>query len=133
MQYDTATAGQGDAQDSSKIMTLTVTPRTIDDTTTILDLDGEVDVYTAPMLKEAMTKQVDGGKKNLVVNLQKVEYLDSTGLGILIGGVKRLREIQGTLRMFGASPRITRIFDITGLNAIFDVYPTEQDALASSK
>jgi anti-sigma B factor antagonist len=129
MQNDTAV----ETQDSTKIMTLTVTPRTIDTTTTILDLDGEVDVYTAPMLKEAMTRQVDGGKKNLIVNLQQVEYLDSTGLGILIGGVKRLRESQGTLKMFGASPRITRIFDITGLNAIFDVYATEQDALNARK
>lgn len=130
MLNDTTTHNE---QDGSKIMTLTVTPRDIDGTTTVLDLAGEVDVYTAPMLKEAMTKQVDAGKRNLLINLSNVEYLDSTGLGILIGGVKRLRESQGTLKMFGASPRITRIFDITGLNAIFDVYANEQDALGGGK
>jgi anti-sigma B factor antagonist len=113
-------------------MTLTVTPRPLNEGTQALDLEGEVDVYTAPVLRQAIVEQVDGGTKHLVINLEKVEYLDSTGLGILIGGVKRLKEQGGSLRLAGPSARITRIFDITGLNKIFDVYPTEQDALAAA-
>ena len=111
-------------------MNLKVSPRTVNDSTLALDLEGEVDVYTAPLLRQAIMEQVDGGVKNLLVNLQKVEYLDSTGLGILIGGVKRLKEGGGSLRLVGPSARITRIFEITGLNKIFDVYGTEADALA---
>jgi anti-sigma B factor antagonist len=117
-------------------MNLKVTPRTVDGETKILDLEGEVgaaevDVYTAPVLRQAIVEQVDNGVKHLLINLTRVEYLDSTGLGILIGGVKRLKEQGGSLRLVGPSARITRIFEITGLNRIFDVYPTEQAALAA--
>lgn len=110
-------------------MNLKVTPRRIDDGTQALDLEGEVDVYTAPKLRQEIMDQVDSGVKNLLVNLTKVEYLDSTGLGILIGGVKRLKEQGGSLKLVGPSARITRIFEITGLNKIFDVYPGEAEAL----
>lgn len=110
-------------------MNLTVTPRRVDDNTQALDLEGEVDVYTAPLLRQEIMDQVDAGVKNLLVNLSKVEYLDSTGLGILIGGVKRLKEQGGSLRLVGPSARITRIFEITGLNKIFDVYTSEAEAL----
>jgi anti-sigma B factor antagonist len=113
----------------SSSMNLKVTPRRIDENTQALDLEGEVDVYTAPLLRQEIMDQVDGGVKNLLVNLQQVEYLDSTGLGILIGGVKRLKEQGGSLRLVGPSARITRIFEITGLNKIFDVYPSEGEAL----
>jgi anti-sigma B factor antagonist len=110
-------------------MNLKALPRRVDDTTQALDLEGEVDVYTAPLLRQQIMDQVDGGVKNLIVNLTKVEYLDSTGLGILIGGVKRLKEQGGSLKLVGPSARITRIFEITGLNKIFDVYASEAEAL----
>ena len=106
----------------SNSMNLKVTPRRVDDNTQALDLEGEVDVYTAPLLRQEIMDQVDSGVKTLLVDLNKVEYLDSTGLGILIGGVKRLKEQGGSLRLIGPSARITRIFEITGLNKIFDVY-----------
>lgn len=114
-------------------MNLKVTPRRVDERTQALDLEGEVDVYTAPLLRQEIMDQVEGGVTHLLVNLEKVEYLDSTGLGILIGGVKRLKEQGGSLKLVGPSARITRIFEITGLNKIFDVYATEADALGASK
>lgn len=112
-------------------MDLTVTPRVIGDNIKALDLKGEVDVYTAPVLRQEIVNLVDSGVKHVIINLTRVEYLDSTGLGILIGGIKRLKEQGGSLRLVGPSARITRIFEITGLNKIFDVYATEQDALAA--
>ena len=115
----------------STSMNLKVTPRSVQDTVQALDLEGEVDVYTAPLLRQEIMDQVDNGTNHLLVNLEKVEYLDSTGLGILIGGVKRAKEKGGSLKLVGPSARITRIFEITGLNKIFDVYPTESDAIAS--
>ena len=117
----------------SSSMNLRVSPRPISAGVHALDLEGEVDVYTAPVLRQEIVSQVDGGVKHLLVNLSKVEYLDSTGLGILIGGVKRLKEQGGTLRLVGPSARIQRIFEITGLNKIFDVYATEPDALAAGR
>jgi len=113
-------------------MNLKVTPRSLSQAVQALDLEGEVDVYTAPVLRQAIVDQVEAGVKHLVINLSRVEYLDSTGLGILIGGVKRLKEQGGSLKLAGPSARITRIFEITGLNKIFDVYASEQEALAAS-
>jgi anti-sigma B factor antagonist len=113
-------------------MNLKVSPRTAAGGVQALDLEGEVDVYTAPGLRQAIMDQIENGTKHLLIDLTRVEYLDSTGLGILIGGVKRLKEQGGSLRLVGPSARITRIFDITGLNKIFDVYATEQDALAAA-
>ena len=112
-------------------MNLKIDPRRLSDGMQALDLEGEVDVYTAPLLRQAIVDQVEAGTKHLLINLGKVEYLDSTGLGILIGGVKRLKEQGGSLRLVGPSARITRIFEITGLNKIFDVYSDEQAALAA--
>ena len=112
-------------------MNLKISSRGLNDGMQALDLEGEVDVYTAPMLRQAIVEQVEKGTKDLLINLNRVEYLDSTGLGILIGGVKRLKEQGGSLRLVGPSARITRIFDITGLNKIFDVYADEQAALAA--
>ena len=113
-------------------MNLKVTPRSLTNNVQALDLEGEVDVYTAPVLRQAIVDQVEAGVKHLVINLSRVEYLDSTGLGILIGGVKRLKEQGGSLKLAGPSARITRIFEITGLNKIFDVFASEQDALAAT-
>lgn len=113
-------------------MNLKVTPRPLDNAVQALDLEGEVDVYTAPVLRQAIVDQVEAGVKHLVINLSRVEYLDSTGLGILIGGVKRLKEQGGSLKLAGPSARITRIFEITGLNKIFDVFASEQEALAAT-
>jgi anti-sigma B factor antagonist len=113
-------------------MNLKVASRSATNGAVVLDLEGEVDVYTAPLLRQEMLGQADSGNRNLIVNLSQVEYLDSTGLGILIGGVKRLKELDGSLKLVGPSARILRIFDITGLNRIFDVYPTEEDAIAAT-
>jgi len=112
-------------------MNLKVTPRAVDATTVALELEGEVDVYTVPLLRQEVMDQVDKGIKRVIVNLAAVEYIDSTGLGILIGGVKRLKEQSGTMVLVGPSPRLSRIFDITGLNKIFGIYGTEAEALTA--
>ena len=120
-----------EAADAADAMTLTVTPRDAEGGARVLDLAGEVDVYTAPQLRSAIMGEVERGTKHLLINLHRVGYMDSTGLGILIGGVKRLRESGGALLLIGPTPRIARIFEITGLNTIFNVYASEQEALAA--
>jgi anti-anti-sigma factor len=62
----------------------------------VVELGGEIDVYTSPKVKDAITELIDQGHYNLVINLEKVRYIDSTGLGVLIGGLKRVREHGGT-------------------------------------
>lgn len=97
----------------------------------VIELEGEVDVYTAPQLKQQMISMLEGGAGNLIVNLTKVDYLDSTALGVLIGGLKRMREMDGNMVLVCPSPRIRRVFEITGLDKIFDIYNTEEDAVSS--
>ena len=84
--------------------------RTPSETTCILDIEGEVDVYTSPQLKQDLVQITERGVKRVIINLSKVEYLDSTGLGVLIGGLKRLREADGNLALVGPGMRIQRIF-----------------------
>lgn len=109
-------------------MNLKVETRSLDQTT-VIDLEGEVDVYTAPHLKQRIIELLDSGVKRVTVNLARVDYLDSTALGVLIGGLKRLRERDGTLDLICPNPRIKRIFEITGLDKIFDIYSSEEAAI----
>ena len=99
--------------------------RKVDEEVPLIHLEGEVDVYTAPQLKQQMISILEDGASELVVDLTKVEYLDSTALGVLIGGLKRMRERDGNMVLICPSPRIRRVFEITGLDKIFDIFNTE--------
>ncbi|MBC5805282.1 MAG: anti-sigma B factor antagonist [Candidatus Eremiobacter antarcticus] len=94
----------------------------------IVDLNGEIDVYTSPKVKETIMELIDAGHYALVINLEKVRYIDSTGLGVLIGGLKRVREHSGAVNLVCTNPQIKKIFDITGLVKIFGIYETEEAA-----
>jgi anti-sigma B factor antagonist len=96
----------------------------------VIELEGEVDVYTAPQLKQQMISLLEAGTKQMVVDLTKVEYFDSTALGVLIGGLKRIRERDGNLSLICPNPRIRRVFEITGLDKIFDIYNNGDEAKA---
>src|SRR2546421_4408183 len=111
-------------------MNLKVETHTVEENLAVIALNGEVDVYTSPRLKQEMVDLLNRGTVRLVVDLSAVQYLDSTGLGVLIGGLKRAREREGDLRLICDNPRILRIFEITGLTKIFDIYRNETDALA---
>ena len=99
---------------------------------TIVHVGGEIDVYTAPLLREALDKQVAAGRTDLVVDLEKVTFMDSTGLGVLVGRLKLVRGQNGTLRIVSAQERILKVFKITGLDKVFHIYPTVDDAAEAS-
>lgn len=94
----------------------------------VIKLEGEVDVYTAPQLKQQMISMLEAGTRQMVIDLTNVEYFDSTALGVLIGGLKRIRERDGNLALICPSPRIRRVFEITGLDKIFDIYSSADEA-----
>lgn len=102
--------------------------RTLEEELPLIELEGEVDVYTAPQLKQQMINLLESGAKEMVVDLTKVDYLDSTALGVLIGGLKRMREMDGNMVLVCPNPRIRRVFEITGLDKIFDIYNSVEDA-----
>lgn len=98
---------------------------------TVLAVRGEVDVYTAPRLRERLVELVAAGSRDVVVDLEGVEFLDSTGLGVLVGGLKRLRSHDGDLSLVCTQPRILKVFEITGLTKVFAIHPSVDAATGS--
>ena len=98
---------------------------------TVIEVGGEIDVYTAPKLKERLVSLVESGSYQLIVDMESVEFLDSTGLGVLVGGLKRVRAHDGWIDLVCTQSRILRIFRITGLNRVFSIYETVPEALAA--
>src|SRR5579859_3426730 len=96
----------------------------------VVDVEGEIDVYTAPRLRELLIDLVNKNNYQLVVNMEKVDFLDSTGLGVLVGGLKRVRDHEGALRLVCDQERILKIFRITGLTKVFAIYPSVDAAAA---
>ena len=105
----------------------------VDSDTHVIELGGEVDLYTAPEFKERLLKLIEEGKTRLVVDLTKATFIDSTTLGVLVGGVKRLRPTDGSLALVCTDPSIIKIFEITGLDRVFPIHSTRDDALSEIK
>jgi anti-sigma B factor antagonist len=94
----------------------------------VLEVAGEIDVYTAPQLRERLIALVEGGATQVVVDLGRVEFLDSTGLGVLVGALKRLRVVGGELLLVCAQERLLKIFRITGLDRVFALHDSVEAA-----
>jgi anti-sigma B factor antagonist len=103
----------------------------IDAETQIIELGGEIDLYTAPEFKERMVALIEDGKKRIVVDLSAATFIDSTTLGVLVGGVKRLRPAGGSLALVCTDQNITKIFEITGLDRVFPIHASRDEALAA--
>ena len=112
------------------VVELTVTSRQ-EGTRTVITVHGEIDVYTAPSLRERLNELVASGHYDLVVDMGGVEFLDSTGLGVLVGGLKRVRSHEGTLRLVCSQEKILKVFRITGLTKVFPIHATLEEALAA--
>src|ERR1700743_3343281 len=98
---------------------------------TVIEVGGEIDVYTAPKLRERLVGLVESGRHQLTRDMESVEFLDSTGLGVLGGGLKRVRAHEGWIDLVCTQSRILRIFRITGLNRVFSIHDTVADAAAA--
>jgi len=99
----------------------------------VVNVEGEIDIYTAPRLRELLIDLAGQGSYQLVVNLDKVGFLDSTGLGVLVGGLKRVRAHDGSLDLVCTQERFLKIFKITGLTKVFGIYQTVDQAIAARK
>ena len=112
-------------------MNFSIQDEEIDAETHVIELGGEVDLYTAPEFKERLVQVIEDGKKQVVVDLSKATFIDSTTLGVLVGGVKRLRPTGGSLTLVCTDQNITKIFEITGLDRVFPIYGSRDEALSN--
>jgi anti-sigma B factor antagonist len=97
----------------------------------VISLSGEVDLYTAPEFKQELLDAIGKGAKEVVVDFSNTTFIDSTTLGVLVGGVKRLRTNEGQLSLVCSDRNITKIFEITGLDRVFTIYPTRDEAVSA--
>ena len=111
-------------------MDLTLATREVDGKT-IVAVGGEIDVYTAPKLRDKITELVNSGHHQLLIDMEKVEFLDSTGLGVLVGGLKKVRAHDGSLQLVCNQDRLLKIFRITGLAKVFVIHESADEALAA--
>jgi anti-sigma B factor antagonist len=95
----------------------------------VISLAGEVDLYTAPEFKQQLLDVIGKGGKHVIVDFSNTTFIDSTTLGVLVGGVKRLRSNDGQLSLVCSDRNITKIFEITGLDRVFTIYSTRAEAV----
>lgn len=99
-----------------------------DDGTLLFKLRGSLDLATAPTVRAALSDATEQGSHNLIVDLTQLEFLDSTGLGVLIGAHRRAAEHGGSFRLIVSDGPISRLLNITGLIAVFAAYHSLEDA-----
>lgn len=98
----------------------------------VLAVAGEVDVATVPRLREQLHGLVAQGSNRIIVDLDGVDFLDSTGLGVLVGALKRVRSNDGELSLVCTQPRIRKVFEVTGLTKVFSLFDSVDDAVAGT-
>jgi anti-sigma B factor antagonist len=99
------------------------------DGTTILQAAGEIDVYTAPQFKEAISSIIASGQKHLIIDMTSVNYMDSSGFGALLSATRKLRPEGGTINLVKVTAAIDRILNITRLNTVFATHDSIDEAL----
>ena len=95
----------------------------------ILSLQGRLDLTNASTLKEASKDVLESQARKMILNLDKVDFINSSGLGALVSILKEVRNSHGALRLTNLAPYVKEIFDITQLSNIFEIFPDEKQAL----
>jgi anti-sigma B factor antagonist len=96
----------------------------------ILNVRGEIHVSTAPSFREQLNAVIEGGGTMLVLDLSGVEFIDSTGLSVLLNGLRLINQRHGRLALVCANPTVMRLFQITSLDATFDIFEDRAAAIA---
>ncbi len=110
-------------------MSFTVNPH---ERGTVVRIDEDrLDITTAPSLKSELKRLFEEGTQNLVIDFGRVYFVDSSGLGVLLSALKVATRTDSTLRVVGLRPEVMSIFELAQMHRVLDIYPTEQEALAS--
>jgi anti-sigma B factor antagonist len=97
----------------------------------ILDIVGEIDLYNAPEIKDIINKLIEVQKYNVIINLEKVSYIDSSGIGALISSLSNLKRYQGGLKIINVFASVRKVFELTKLTSFFEIFDSEETALES--
>jgi anti-sigma B factor antagonist len=97
----------------------------------VISVDGEVDVYPSPALEQALVAASDDGRVSIIVDMDPVAFIDCSGLGVLVGALRRSRESGGDLRLVCSGDNLVKIFRITGLDRVFPMFATIAEARES--
>lgn len=95
----------------------------------VCQVDGEIDINTAPDVKKAFDKILSKKEPKIIVNFSKVTYVDSSGLATLVEILKNMKSYGGRLKLTNLSPKIKSLFEITKLERLFDILVDEKDAI----
>jgi anti-sigma B factor antagonist len=99
----------------------------------VLQVAGEIDLYTAQKLRQRVGDLIDDGTLHIIADLRGVDFLDSTGLGVLVGSLRRLRIREGSLTLVAADDKLMEIFQLTGLNRVFAFHSSVPDAITADE
>lgn len=102
----------------------------LEDGRTVLEIAGEIDVYSAARLRARLVELAQAGRHRLIIDMTSVTFMDSSGLGVLVGAMKRARANSGEVCIVGAAERILQTLRITGLTRVFPIYAGVAEALS---
>jgi anti-sigma B factor antagonist len=102
----------------------------LDEKTVQLRVRGEIHASTAPEFSERLNDAIATGKTGVILDLTGVEFIDSTGLSVLLNGLRRVTRARGTMILACANPTVLRLFEITKLDSTFEILPTCDEAIA---
>jgi len=113
-------------------MQISISTERLDEETVVIRVSGESDLYTAPQLKGELLRAISGGARRVVVDLTRTTFIDSATLGVLLGGLKRLRPRGGEISLVLDDPNIKKIFEITTLDRVFPIMASRPDAVGQA-
>ncbi len=97
----------------------------------ILQIVGEIDLYNAPEIKDIISKLIEERCYNVVIDLEKVSYIDSSGIGALISSLSNLKKYHGGLKIINVYASVRKVFELTKLTSFFEIFDSEEEAIQS--
>jgi anti-sigma B factor antagonist len=110
-------------------MAFSIEDRAVDGRIHVVAVTGEIDLFTAPEFKQRVSEPIDAGRPHVIVDLTETTFIDSSSLGVLIGAHRRLRRLEGSLVIVCSNEAVAKTFRITGLDSVFTIVSTLDEAL----
>ncbi len=95
----------------------------------VLSLAGRLDAYVSNDVEQKLNGLIDGGEISVVVSLEKLDYISSSGLRVLLASLKKIRKREGDIKLASMKPRIKEVFDVAGFSQLFSIYDLEDGAV----